>query len=132
MSKKNLEIAQETLEAIGRRDVETLRRLNDPNVVLDWSASLGVEAQLYEGFDAVLRFCTGYFEVFEELVFEEMSFIDAGEWVVVSSVARSKGRGGIEAYARNALVFTVHGGKVSRIRLYQQTEQALKAVGLEE
>lgn len=131
MSQENVETAQQTLEAIGRRDVETLRTLNDPEVVLDWSASLGIEAQVYEGFDAVLRFCTGYFEVFEELVFEEMRFIDAGESVVVSSVARSKGRGGIEAHARNALVFTIRGGKVSRIRLYQRTEQALKAVGLE-
>ncbi len=132
MSHENLEIARETLEAIGQRDVEALRRLNDPQVVLDWSASLGVEAQLYEGFDAVLRFCTSYFEVFEELVFEEMRMIDAGESVVVSSVARSKGRGGIEAFARNALVFTIRGGKVSRICLYQETEQALKAVGLEQ
>jgi ketosteroid isomerase-like protein len=132
MSQENVKLAQETLEAFGRRDVETMRRLNTPDIELDWSASLGIEAQVYRGFDEVLRFFAGYFEVFEELVFEEMGFIDAGESIVVSSVARSRGRGGIEASARNALLFTVRDGKISRICLYQETEQALKAVGLAE
>jgi ketosteroid isomerase-like protein len=132
MSQENVEIAQETLEAFGRRDVEALRRLSDPEVVLDWSASLGIEAQVYRGIEEVLRFFAGYFEVFEELVFEQMRFIDAGESIVVSSVARSKGRGGIAASARNALTFTIPAGRVSRICLYQQTEQALKAVGMAE
>jgi ketosteroid isomerase-like protein len=72
MSQENVEIAQQSLEAFGRRDVEAMRGLNDPDVVLDWSASAGVEAEVYRGFDAALRFYTGYFEVFEELVFEEM------------------------------------------------------------
>jgi ketosteroid isomerase-like protein len=132
MSQENVEIVQQSLEAFGRRDVQAMRGLHDPDVELDWSASVGIEAQVYRGFDAVLRFYTGYFEVFEELVFEQPRIIDAGESIVVSSVARSRGRGGIEAFARSALIFTIRAGKVSRICLYQETEQALKAVGLEE
>jgi ketosteroid isomerase-like protein len=132
MSQQNAEMARQSLEAFGHRDVETMRRLTTPDVVLDWSASAGIEAQVYRGFDATQRFFASYFEVFEELVFDEIRVIDAGESIVVSSVARSKGRGGIEASARNALLFTIRDGKISRICLYQETEQALKAAGVAE
>jgi ketosteroid isomerase-like protein len=132
MSQENVEVARQSLEAFSRRDVETMRTLNHTNMELDWAASAGVEATVYRGFAAALRFYTGYFEAFEEIVFDEMSFIDAGESIVVPNLSRSRGRDGIEVFARSTIVFTVRDGKITRVCLYQETAEALAAVGLAE
>ncbi len=127
-----MELVRQSLDAYGRRDIEALRALNHPDMELDWSASRGWQAGVYRGFDAALRFYAEYFAVFHEIVFEPDCFIDAGESVVVPNVARQRGRDNIEVLARSTLVFTVRSRKVSRICLYQEKAQALKAVGLEE
>jgi ketosteroid isomerase-like protein len=131
MSQANVELAQRCFDSYNRRDIEALRALNDPDVEVDWSASRGVEAGVYQGFDAVLRFYTGYFDAFDEIAFEPERFIEAGESVVIPNVARSRGREGIEVPARSTLVMTFRGHTVTRICLYQETDEALKAVGLE-
>jgi ketosteroid isomerase-like protein len=130
MSQENVELAKRCFDAYNRRDIEALRALNDPDVEVDWSASRGLEAGVYRGFDAVFDFYTGYLEAFEEIEFVAEGFIEVGESVVVPNVARSRGREGIEVLARSALLMTFRRGRVNRICLYQDTEQALKAVGL--
>lgn len=132
VSPENVEIVRQVLDAYERRDVETLRALNDTDMELDWSASHGWLAGVYRGFDDVLRFHLGYFEAFERIVFEPEDFIDVGDAVVVPNVARQWGRDGIEVTARSALVFTLADGKVTRVCLYQELAQALKAAGLAE
>jgi ketosteroid isomerase-like protein len=133
VSQENVEIVRRSLEAFSRRDVETMRALNDPGLELDWSESKSWLAGIYRGFDEALRFYEGYYEAFEEIVFVADSFIDAGEFVVVPNVAHQRGRGGVEVSARSTLVFTVRDRKITRICLYQEHdhERALKAVGLE-
>jgi ketosteroid isomerase-like protein len=130
MSEENVEIARQHLDAFSRRDVEAWRVRTDPEVELDWSASAGVEARVYRGIDAYLRFWTSYFEAFDEIVVSPERFIDVGESVVISNVTRFRGRDGIETLAESTLVFTVRNRKIARICLYQETDEALKAVGL--
>jgi len=132
VSEENVKIVEQSLDAYGRRDVETLRAINHPDMELDWSASRGFQAGVYRGFDEALRFYREYFAVFDEIIFESLSFIEAGDSVVVPNVARQRGRDGIEVTARSALVFTVRDRRIARICLYQETAQALKAVGLVE
>ena len=132
MSRENVEIVRQALDAYARRDVETLRALNDPDVELDWSASRSLLAGVYSGFEEALRFYSSYFEAFEEIVIEPVRFIEAGDSVVVPNVAHQRGRDGIEVSARSTLVFTFRNGKVTRVCLYQETGPALRAVGLAE
>ena len=130
MTRDNVDVVRQALDAYGRRDIPALRAINDPEVELDWSASRSWLAGVYRGFDEALRFYEGYFEAFERIVFEAEGFIDAGESVVVPNVARQWGRDGIEVSAASTLVFTLRDLKVVRICLYQTTERALEAVGL--
>ena len=132
MSQENVEIVRRSLEAFARRDVEALRSLNDPGMELDWSESKGWLAGIYRGFDEALRFYEGYFQAFEATVIEPDRFIETGESVVVPNVVQQRGRDGIEVSARGTFVFTLRDHKIIRIRLYQETDDALKAVGLEE
>src|SRR6476659_5195510 len=132
MSQENVEIVRSSLEAFVRRDVEALRSLNDPGMELDWSESKGWLAGIYRGFDEALRFYVGYFQAFEATVIEPDRFIERGESVVVPNVAQQRGRDGIEVSARGTFVFTLRDHKIIRIRLYQEIDDALQAVGLEE
>ena len=132
MSRETLTVVRRSLDAYSARDVEVLRALSHPDLELDWSASRGFQAGVYKGFDVALQFYEEYFDVFQEIVFEADSFIDVGESVVVSNVAHQRGRDGIAVQARSALVFTVRERKVARICLYQETHEALRAVGLTE
>ena len=132
MSQENVEIVRRSLEAFARRDVEALRSLNDPGMELDWSESKGWLAGIYRGFDEALRFYEGYFQAFEATVIEPDRFIETGESVVVPNVVQQRGRDGIEVSARGTFVFTLRDHRIIRIRLYQETDDALKAVGLEE
>jgi ketosteroid isomerase-like protein len=132
VSQENVEIVRSALEAYGRRDIEALRALNHLDMELDWSASRGFQAGVYQGFDEALRFYREYFAVFDAITFESLAFIEVGGSVVVPNVAHVRSRDGIEATARSALVFTLRDHKIVRLCLYQETDEALKAVGLEE
>jgi uncharacterized protein len=129
MSQENVEIARQAIDAYTRRDLDSVRGLADPDIELDWSASRGWLAGVYRGMEETVRFYEGYFEAFDEIVIEPDRFIDAGESVVVPNVAHQKGRDGIEVSARSTLVFTVRNHRLIRVCLYQETDQALQAVG---
>jgi ketosteroid isomerase-like protein len=132
MSQKNVEIVRAALDAYARRDVVAMTALNDPDVEADWSESRGWFAGVYRGNDAVMRFYEDYFQAFEMFVIDVESYIPAGDSVVVPNVARQRGREGIELSARSTFVFKVRDRRITHIRLYQNTGEAFKAVGLAE
>ena len=131
MSQESVEIVRRSLDAYGRRDIDALRPLTHPSLELDWSASAGMLAGVYRGFDEVARFYAEYFDIFESTVIVPERFIETGNMVVVPNIAYQRGRDGIEVTARSTLVFTVP-DRITRICLYQHEDEALKAVGLEE
>src|SRR2546429_897764 len=114
MSQENVEITRQALDPYARRDVDVMRALNDPDLALDWFASVGWLAGVYRGFDEALRFYEGYFEAFEEIVIEADRFIDVGDSVVVPNVSHQRGRDGIEVYARGTFAFTIRRRKITR------------------
>ena len=64
---------------------------------------------------------------FEEFVIEPGEFIDRGRHVVVPVTLRARGREGIAVSADNTHVYTVKNGRVARVALYQELEEALSA-----
>jgi ketosteroid isomerase-like protein len=132
MSQENVELVRRSLDAYSRRDIRTLREIVDPDVELDWSASLGELAGVYRGIDAVLRFYAEWYAMFDMTVLEPERFLEIDDSVVVPNVARLRGREEIEVSARSALVFTARDSRITHVRLYQETSDALKAVGLAE
>ena len=132
MSQANVEVVKRVIDAYNQRDLAGLEALTHPDVELDWSASRGFVAGVYRGFDEFQRFWKSYFDAFEEIAAEAERFIDAGESVVVPNMVHIRGRDGIEVSARSAIVFTFRSHRITRICLYQETGEALKAVGLRE
>jgi ketosteroid isomerase-like protein len=132
MSQESIEVVRRAIAAYNRRDFEAIRALNQPDVQLDWSASRGLDARVYQGEEEVMRFFQNFLEMFEEIRIEPDRFIESRDSVVVPNSARLRGRDGIQTAARSILVFEVRSGRVARICLYQETREALEAVGLRE
>ena len=108
---ENAEIVATALDAYARRDIEAMRAVADPDIVLDWSASEGLMAGVYRGWAEVDRVWEGLWGAFEQNVIEPECYMAAGESVVVSNVSHQRGRDGIEVSARAHL-----GGESQRIR----------------
>ena len=73
-----------------------------------------------------------FWSTWEDVRLEIHDFTEAGSEVVVRNTAHMRGREGIEVSARTALVFTVETGQVTRLRLFDEHDEALEAVGLTE
>jgi ketosteroid isomerase-like protein len=129
VSIENVEVVKQSLDAYNRRDFDAMRTVSDPDLEVDWSASRGPEVGVYRGMEEVLRFYRNFFDAFEKSEIEPLDFIESGDSVVVPNTAHMRGRDGIEIVARSAFVFETHGGRVTRIRLYQETQEALEASG---
>jgi uncharacterized protein len=129
VSEASIDVVRRAIAAYNRRDLVGLRALNDPGVEVDWSASRGLDAGVYRGLAEVLALFQTYFDTFDQLRIEPERFIEAGDSIVVPNCAHARGRDGIETVARSALVFEVRGGRVVRICLYQETDEALRAAG---
>lgn len=132
MSRGTVEVVKEGIAAYNRRDLDAIRALNHPDIELDWSASRGLEAGVYQGSDEVVGFYENFLGTFEEVHIEPDRFIESGASVVVPNVARIRGRDGIETVARSAFVFEIRGDRIARICLYQDTRDALDALDAQE
>jgi ketosteroid isomerase-like protein len=73
-----------------------------------------------------------FWSTWEDVQLEPHGFTEAGSEVVVPNTAHMRGREGIEVSARTALVFTVENGQITRLRLFDEQDEALEAVGLRE
>ena len=63
---------------------------------------------------------------------EPHEFIEVGEHVIVSTTEHFVGREGIEVQARDTWTHTIRDDMIVRGCLYQDKQEAIKAVGLEE
>jgi ketosteroid isomerase-like protein len=137
MSQENVEVARQAHEAFNRPDLgvfdlDAFYRLAAPDLVVDWSRSAGLEAGIYRGEAASRRFWSTFFEAFERVVVEPLEFIEHGESVVVPHHLHAWGREGVEVDAHSTVVLTFRDGRIIEMRLFRQTAEALKAVGLAE
>jgi uncharacterized protein len=130
MSKAGIDVVRRTIAAYNRRDFDALRTLNHPDVHVDWSASRGLQAGVYDGLSEVIGFFQAFLEAFDEVRIDPEEFIESGDSIIVPNRAHMRGRDGIETAARSALVFEVHGGQVTHLRLYQETAEALRSAAL--
>ncbi len=129
---ENVELVKRSIAAYSGRDFEAIRGMSHPDLQLDWSASRGLEAGVYQGVEAVIGFYRNFLDTFEKIAIEPDRFIESGDSVVVPNTAYLRGRDGIKTIARSTFVFEVRGDRITRIRLYQETQEALEAVGLTE
>jgi ketosteroid isomerase-like protein len=132
MSQENVEIVRRSLEAWNRRDLATLSALWRSDGELDWSRARGPWKGVYSGRGEREAFWSEFWSTFEDVQLETYGFTETGSEVVVSNTAHMRGREGIEVIARSTFVYTVENGQITRLRMFQERDEALEATGLSE
>jgi ketosteroid isomerase-like protein len=91
------------------------------------------EQPLYEGIEGARRFIADWRDAWDDWQLEVDAFHDAGDKVVV--ITRQRGRSkatGMAVDMHFAQVFTLRDGQQTRMEMYADPAEALRAVGLEE
>lgn len=131
MQQTNTEIVRDAYEhfiSTGTPDVRVIAA----DYAWDMSTFRGwPEQQVYEGIEGQERFLTEWLAPWEDWVLEAESFHEAGDKVV--AVMQQRGRSktsGLQVDMRFAQVWTLHDGKIARMEMYADPDEALEAVGL--
>jgi uncharacterized protein len=128
MSQENVELAQRILGQFVATG-EVVWHLADPDIeVHDHDTP---DQGDYRGHDGLARWLEDWGAAWAAWSIEPEEFIDAGDSVVVFIRMKAEGRGsGVEIERRDAQVWRLRNGMVTRIDYYNDRAQALKAAGL--
>jgi ketosteroid isomerase-like protein len=135
MSKENVGVVQAATDAFARDGVDGWLEYFTDDV--DYRAAEGAidDRGPIHGKDALRAYAEDWAEMFDDVRFEPVEVIDAGDDTVIA-VTRISGRPkGTSAEALTlsvAGVNTIRDGKIARSREYWTREEALEAAGLSE
>jgi ketosteroid isomerase-like protein len=130
MSEENVELVRSMYDAFYGADVKGALACFDPDVVVD--ASKGrPDIGIGQGREQVRRMVTSWVGTWAEWREEIKEMRDLGSRVLVLTVQHGRGKGsGAEVEASWAVLYEVHGGKITRMALYRESAEALEAAGL--
>jgi ketosteroid isomerase-like protein len=129
MSEQSREIVRDALDAFSRGDLEKALERLAPDAEMDWTRAVGPYRGVYRA-DQVQQFIEDYTTAFESVWVETGELIDAGDQVIAVLTFHVRSRDGLEAKANTVQVWTIEGGRVTRVCMYQGREEALDAAGL--
>jgi ketosteroid isomerase-like protein len=131
MSQENVEVVRALFEAWNAGDMDALREMHDPDVILrtvkNWP-----EPGPYVGREAVMRSFEQQRDTWDADTMEVSSdFIDTADRVVVRAIWRGVGRGP-QSNIELTDVLTVRKGRIRDHEFFWDHAEALEAVGLSE
>jgi ketosteroid isomerase-like protein len=132
MSEESLEIVRAYFQARNQKGRKGVFDLLVPDV--EWHARSDLpDAEVYRGHEGVRSLFGRFRDVMDEMWFQPDDFILAGEEIVVPLRWGGRGKGsGIDFAEREAWVFTVRNGAITRVIEYGSKKAALEAAGLSE
>jgi ketosteroid isomerase-like protein len=134
MSQESVEIVRGVYDAFARHDNRTPFEVYAEDIVLDLSklSAVGVEP-IYHGHEGVRQYWRDVLSVSSEVHLEVEELIDAGDRVVAVTRASGVGRvSGVPLGTIRVSVWTLAGGKVVRMEVFDDRRQAFEAAGLRE
>ncbi len=130
MSESNVEIARRAYDAFAAGDVEAAFRECAPD--LEWiPPDRNPTAGKYRGVDQALAEIQAFMEPFAEYSYSAQEFTAVGDKVVVRGRHRARGtESGIVVEEPETHVVTFRQGKVVRVEMFRDEEEALRAAGV--
>ena len=132
MSQENAEIVKAVIEAANRGDLDAAFEDAAPSFEWDNSRSMNADTRGILTVSEARQVFKEALGLWESAWIEINELIPMGDQVVVPHTIHVCGRDGIETQARSTWVFTIRIGKMERVCLYQNRDEALEAVGLSE
>jgi ketosteroid isomerase-like protein len=131
MSTENVEAVLRAYAAFSEGDLTSVLQHFDPEVVSYTAAPL--DPAEYRGHEGFLEWCDNWLSAFDEFAMEVESHVDTGEAVVLRARQRATGAtSGVPVERTFWFVHVFSGGRIARIGIHANEEQALEAVGLSE
>jgi ketosteroid isomerase-like protein len=132
MSRENVELAVQVMDALSRRDVSRLMAFADPEV--EWRSFFAIgEGGVYRGHDGTQRYLRDLDDAFE------IGRADVDDGLAIGDIAVLVGRlhyrgkaSGVETETPAGWMLKFRDGKLLCFRAFREPEQALEAVGLAE
>jgi ketosteroid isomerase-like protein len=132
MSRENVAITKQVIEAASRGDFDAMLALHHP----DWEGFIPEEypvAGTWRGLDGVRGFVEEWLDAWDAFRIDPEEFIDGGDAVVAVVRYWGRGRGsGVEVTDRWFYAYRLRDGRVVSWRLCGTRAEALEAVGLQE
>ena len=134
MSQDNVEIVRWFMRCVENHDIESALVVVHPQATLDWSGSTALDSGVYTGHAAWRTFMRTRDEALGGQRFDSVELVaPTDDSVLLIARVQVQGRAsGIEVETRGAGVWTLRDGKIVHFKIYQSSDEALKAVGLEE
>ena len=131
MSQENVETVGRAIAAINARDIDAYLACCTENVELVIAASVGAQ---YLGADGIRRFFTDIEDAGPDFRIEVQRVQAIGDsnaiaFLRISSTGRASG---IVTAAESANIYDFIEGEISRVRIFLDRDEALRAVGLAE
>jgi ketosteroid isomerase-like protein len=125
MADRNVEVVQRVFDSFAEGGIERALDGLSEDVVIEIPPDMSAEPDSYHGHDGARRYFAGFGGTIEELVYEPLELIPAGERVLAR--VRLSGRGvssGVDVDLEAVVVHTVEDGKITRLRPYPDLESA--------
>jgi len=133
MSQENVEIIRRGFEAWEQGDLEAHLRLVHEDIVCSRVAPL-INPKTYHGLQGYLEFAGEWLAPYDDLKFLPNEYIDASGDRVVVKVPQEGRLAGSDRVVKGTFWFlmTLHDGKLTRVEIYGDRDQALEAAGLQQ
>jgi ketosteroid isomerase-like protein len=136
MSQENVEVVRGIYDALDRRDAVAPFEVYADDIVWDFSQSriaFLFTQPIYRGHEGVRQNWRERLSAFSEFDAEVEELMDAGDQVLAVVREREVGRAsGVPVEATHLAVWTLAHGRIVRLQVFDDREQALEAVGLRE
>ena len=130
MSDSNVEVVRRLFERFAAGGVEAALDGLDENVLIEIPPDMSAEPDVYHGHDGARRYFDGFDGMIEDVRYEPIELMPAGEAVLAH--VRLSGRGvssGLDAEIEAFVLHELEGGKIVRMRPYPDLESARRALG---
>jgi ketosteroid isomerase-like protein len=123
----NVEAVRTAIDAFNRGDREAMLELGGDDFEYDWTRSMGPNRGLYRGIEGFMEFVNDQWSTFDEVRLEAHELIPRGKHVVATTTVHARGREGLPVSANSTHLYTFENGRLVRITLFQEREEALAA-----
>jgi ketosteroid isomerase-like protein len=129
MSESNVQVVQRLFDTFAKGGIEPSLEGLSEHVVIEIPPDMSAEPDTYHGHEGARRYFAGFDGMLENLVYEALELIPAGEHVLAR--VRLAGRGvssGLDVGLESVVVHTVEDGKITMIRAHPDLESARRSL----